>query len=516
MTLTVALHVSACPQLAQDSFDKVEGDADAGVSSNAGTKNSATTTLGASGLTLGGVTSSGVTNSSVTSSSVTGVGGTSAGASGAAGDGGSSSGGTSVAPTTLVYATSDNSIYAREWRATSWGAPVQWPTTDSPIAFVEAQMEPDRTWSLAAFQGEGDEACSLRVFRHVGTDSVRIATISMGEPENCLRARGFDIAFEQQTGRALLVYALSGAKLGYHVIERADMSEQHVLSGTNPDRSINWVRAVPDSASNRIAVGFSVEGGMQNSLMVQEWEGEEFGESHTLAPGGTILDSQSFDFAYYESQLIALRGDVSKDGIGYHLRDKDGRWIPEEFRPAALKGNAQGIELRNLPTGVAGALFDATGTVASFGTLLWKGGDFTEETRLDDELPAVSNFESSSLKTDIQRLGDAAVTVYVNDYYGEPDAMSSLGWAVLKSNGWTSQEETLPMPFEQKSRGALARSIRLGRFMDDQEGLLLAFGEDDGLYVSSLTDLLEGWTPPTLVESAVDGSVSTPFALAGP
>lgn len=525
LALTVALHLAACPQLAKDSFDKVKVDADNSVSSNGGGQNSSTTTLGTTGVLIvggvGGVGGAGDGSGTVNGDpSSTSVGGTSAGA---AGEGGSTSsttgaGGTSVAPTTLIYARSDNSLLARAWTATGLGAATQWTTSDSPIGFVEAQMAPDRSWSLAAFQAEGDEACSLSLFRHAGSDGVPLETIpAMGEPGNCLRARGFDIAFEEQSGRALLVYALPGAELGYYVLERGKIVQRHVLPSSTPERAINWVRAVPDSASNRIAVGFTAEGDTQNSLIVQEWDGEEFGEPHTLVPRGSILDSESFDFAYYEGQLIALRGDVSKDGIGYHLRHQDGRWAPEEFRPAALNGNAQGIELRNLPTGVAGALFDATGTVASFGTLLWQDGDFAEETQLDITLPDVSNFESSSLKTDIQRLGGAAVTVYVDDYDGEPDARSSLGWAVLQPDSeWTSQQETLPVPFDQESRGALTRSIRMARFTAEQEGLLLAFGEDDGLFVSSLTDLELGFTPPSLVDQDVDGSVSTPFALAGP
>jgi hypothetical protein len=274
---------------------------------------------------------------------------------------------------------------------------------------------------------------------------------------------------------------------------------------------------VPDSASNRIVVGFTAEGDIDDSLIVVEWDGQRFGASESLVARGSILDSQSFDFAYYEEQLIALRGDAEEDGVGYRLRRRDGRWTPEELRPAALKGNAQGVELRNLPTGVAGTLFDATGTLASVGALLWQDSDFAQETHLDDSLPAVSNFKSSSLKTDIQRLGDAAVAVYVNEYDGEPDAGSSLGWAVLQQNGaWTQQQDTLPIPFDQESPGTLARSMRLARFEDEREGLLLAFGEDRGLFVSSLTDLEAGFTEPTLVDERVNGSVSTPFAVAGP
>ena len=62
----------------------------------------------------------------------------------------------------------------------------------------------------------------------------------------------------------------------------------------------------------------------------------------------------------------------------------------------------------------------------------------------------------------------------------------------------------------------MTRSLRLARFIAEQEGLLLAFAEDDGLYASSLTDLDVGFTPPVLVEANVDGLSSTPFALIGP
>ena len=83
-------------------------------------------------------------------------------------------------------------------------------------------------------------------------------------------------------------------------------------------------------------------------------------------------------------------------------------------------------------------------------------------------------------------------------------------------NEWTPQQDTLPIPFDQASRGTVTRSIRLARFTAEREGLLLAFAEDDGLYLSSITDLEVGFTPPELVEASVDGLVTTPFALIGP
>ncbi len=528
MTLSAALHLVACPQLADDSFDKVGDDS---IPSNASFTNSAASTGGGIdigvGASLGG---SGGGPGGVTTTDGAGTGGSiAAGAPGIGGDGGTLAGDTSTSasttgsgattevPTTLVYATTDNTIYAAAWDGTELAAPKALDTAEHPIGFIEARMAPDRSWALVAIQGAGDDSCQLRVYRHFGDLTAPAVTLEIGEPDNCLSARAFDIAFEQETGRALLVYALPEGELAHQIIDGSIWSEPQVVVVPGRSVAINWVRAVSDSASNRIAVGVTVQAETRKSLFVQEWDGSKFDPPHELARNGCILDAESFDLAYYEGALVALRGHASNDGFGYHLRGSDGTWPPEEFRPDTPSGNAQVIELRTMPYGVAGALFDATGTAASFGTLLWKNAGFVEETRLDNSLPDVSHFEPASLKTDIQRLGDAAVTVYVDDYEGDEDAMSSLGWAVLRPNTeWTAQQATLSIPFDQASRGAVTRSLRLARFTAAKEGLLLAFAEDDGLYVSALTDLEAGFTVPVLVEADVDGFSSTPFALLGP
>lgn len=534
MTLTAALYLAACPQLAEDSFEKVDGD-DETASSSGGQKTSGNTGSTVTGLTVGGVTDAG---------SIGGNGGSGNGGSGDTGSVGAGApgtdtgnltnatastsssttatttggtGGTSELPTTLVYATMDDVIYSAAWDGTNLGVPTEWGAAENPIAFVEARLAPDRSWALAAFQADGDDTCDLRLYQHFGAETALAESLGIGEPENCLTARAFDVAFEQESGRGLLVYTLPGGELGYEVVEAGIAPERQVLVPTDANLVINWVRAVSDSASNRIAVGFSAKVATRNSLFVLEWDGSKFGETQELVRNGVILDAESFDFAYYEGELIALRGDVMRDGVGYRLRKAAGEWLPEEFRPDALNGNAQVIELRTMPYGIAGALFDATGALASFGVVLWQDGDFVEETRLDNSLPAVSNFEPASLKTDIQRLGDAAITVYANDYDGAEDARSSLGWAVLRPDTkWTAQQETLPMNFDQESEETVTRSVRLSRFTAQKEGLVLAFAEDRGLYVNSLTDLELGFTEPVLVDEDVDGLATTPFAWIGP
>jgi len=535
VTLTAALYLIGCPQLADDSFDKVAGDDDTH-SASGGQKTTSNTGTSVTGQTLGGVGATGAGSiggnegsgnggSGDTGSVGAGAPGTETGSVTSATGSTSSStttttggtGGSSELPTTLVYATTDDVIYSAEWDGVKLGVPTEWAATENTIAFVEARLAPDRSWAVAAFQGDGDDTCDLQLYRHFGAETALAETVGIGEPQNCLTARAFDVAFEQESGRALLVYALPGGELGYELVEAGSVSDRKVLAPAVPGIAINWVRAVSDSASDRIVVGFSAEGGMRNSLFALEWDGSQFEPPHELVRNGVILGAESFDFAYYEGQLIALRGDDMDDGVGYRLREADGEWLPEDFRPNALNGNAQVIELRTMPYGIAGALFDATGTVTSFGTVLWQDGGFVEETRLDNSLPAVANFEPASLKADIQRLGDAAITVYANDYDGAEDARSSLGWAVLRPDTeWTAQQETLPMNFEQESEETVTRSIRLSRFTAQEEGLVLAFAEDRGLYVNALTDLGQGFTEPVLVDENVDGLATTPFAWIGP
>lgn len=525
LVLALAFYVTGCPQFADDSFEKV-GPIEPGSTTGTTKTTGGVSMTGTNGsLILEGVGGAATNGTSTDASGgslgagAPGIGGGNGGG-GTGGAGQSTTGGTGglpAAPTTLVYATTDHTIYAAEWTGASFAPAELWAETAGEVAFVEAKSAPDRTWGVAAYQTEADAGCTLWVHRHVGATSEPPLEISMGEPDNCATARGFDIAFEQQSGRALVVYALENGELGYRLLARDSTTNEKVAPVESANLAINWVRAVPDLASDRIAVGYSAEGPLLDPFLVQEWDGSSFGESDVLSSGGTILDAQSFDLAYYQGTLLAFRGDTVDDGFGYYEREPDGAFSAEDFRGDALQGQAQVIELRTMPYGVAGVLFDATGSVASYGAVLWNEGDFIEERRLDNSLPGVAQFRSPSLKTAIARLGDAAIAVYSDAYAGPRNASSTLGWATLRADtAWETQQGALPIPFEQESRNAVTRSVRLARFEASQVGLILAFGEDDGLFVSSLTDLDEGWSEPHLVEASVAGDESTPFALEGP
>lgn len=526
--LALVLYVTGCPQLADDPFEKVGPVENGSTTGGGGTRTTGGTALtGTNGsLILEGVGGAGTTSTTTDgsggslSAGAPGVGGGSGGSEATGSGGSEATGGTGAlpeAPTTLVYATTDRRVYAAEWKGASFGAAKLWAETPTPVAFVEAKLAPNRTWGVAAYQTEGDDGCTLWVHRHVGAISEAPLEIAMGEAENCSTARGFDIAFEQKSGRAMLVYALAGGELGYRIFARDSTTSEQSTPAPSNARLINWVRAVPDLASDRIAVGYTAEGTLLNPFVVQEWDGSAFDDAGVLSDGGTILNAQSFDLAYYQDTLMALRGDAVDDGFGYHERQTDGAWSEEDFRGDALMGNAQGIELRTMPYGVAGVLFDATGIAASYGAVFWNEGAFIEETQLDSTLPGVAQFASPSLKTAIARLGDAAVAVYSDDYAGPRNASSTLGWAMLRADTtWETQQQALPIHFDQKSDDAVTRSVRLARYEASQAGLILAFGEDRGLFVSSLTDPDRGWTEPVLIDAKVASDASTPFALAGP
>jgi hypothetical protein len=559
--LTALMYLNGCPQFADDEFEKsgkIQGNGDAsgtkgsagsvtgilidgagGAASSAGggSTTDATGSSGEAGADASGVDASGGTAGGSTSSaggSTSSAGGSTSSAGGSTNAAGGSTnaavtsttqgtGGTGGSatlpkePTTLVYATNDNSVYAATWGGTTFDPPSLWDTLSEAIAFVEARYAPDRSWGLAAYQAEGDSGCTLWARRFKGTEAEPPLEISMGDAGSCLTARGFDIAFEQQSGRAMLLYAVAGGTLECRFIDSETMTQPQTIGGAQPTSTVNWVRAVPDFASDRVLVGYTAAGVSFDPLVVQEWDGSAFSDTHELATYGAILDAQSFDFAYYQGSLLAVRGDTGQYGMFSSVRDSDGNWSNEERSTSALDGNAQVVELTTLPYGVAGALYDADGGSANLGVLFWENGDFSEETSADISLPDISTFESPSLKIDVARLGDSAVMVYSDAYAGTGRSRTGLGWATKGPNSdWEVQSQALPIPHDQESRDAYTRSIRLARHEVGQEGLVLVFGEDDGLFESHLSDLQTGWSTPKLINADVQGSDSTPFSVAGP
>src|SRR5690606_35586260 len=185
---------------------------------------------------------------------------------------------------------------------------------------------------------------------------------------------------EAQSNRALVAYAGEDGLLEYRSIERASISQAQTSEAVGSG-AINWVRLVPDFAKNRISVVYSVEGMRFDSLELMEWEGESMAPPHRLATRGVLLDSQSFDAAYYQGSLVVLRGDSTGDGFGYQVRDSTGTWSEESMHDSALSGHAQNIELCSLPYGLAAVLYDAEGSQAVFGATFWQEGTFTEETQ---------------------------------------------------------------------------------------------------------------------------------------
>src|SRR3989304_2883506 len=124
-------------------------------------------------------------------------------------------------------------------------------------------------------------------------------------------SRSFDIAYEQQSGKALAVYGETGSMFPrYRLWDGTGWSSQVTVPVTKTSGVPVWIRLEPRPNSNEILLVYQDTNNDINALV---WNGTDFGQDELLETQAFSTIAQAFDIAYEQRSCSSSR--PSCDGL---------------------------------------------------------------------------------------------------------------------------------------------------------------------------------------------------------
>lgn len=137
----------------------------------------------------------------------------------------------------------------------------------------------------------GDASIAL-TFLNVGTSTAKACDVTFGR---CYRP--FDLAYEQLSGRLMVVYASSSntGTVFHRIWDGSSWTATTSVTVTGSATHINWIRLVSRDRSNDLLL---VVGDNNSDIFASVWTGSSFGSFTTITTTGSTPNSQNFDGAW--------------------------------------------------------------------------------------------------------------------------------------------------------------------------------------------------------------------------
>jgi len=273
----------------------------------------------------------------------------------------------------------------------SWIVVRDCPTGDE---FVMASIDPDNDVAVT--------------FQTTGGFTAPIEVTASGASYT---QRAFDVAYEQLTGDALVVYWIAdplgmSSGLGYRTAHNGVMSAQSRLSIITS--GLTNVRLYPRAGSDQILMlGLS----SSSSLVGSVWNGSSWGAVSTVALGVASSTKPCFDAAWetVNGRAVIVYGKQGSRKPSFRLYSSAG--FSAEAAMADVGGVPQFVRLAPSPMG-SNIIFGTETSAGAIAFSTWNGGEwspaFTAETSVRDTL--VRHFDVS-----YQPDGSKALAVYARN-----------------------------------------------------------------------------------------------------
>jgi len=218
--------------------------------------------------------------------------------------------------------TTQNPRY-RIWDGASWGseATITFSQCSGSINWVRLEPKPasDELMLVAGFSTS--QICA-KVWNG---DSWGSDTLLESSTEST-QHQTFDVAYEQQTGRALVVWSNSASdKPRYRIWNGASWGTQGQL-GSVGSSDIYWIKLASNPQSNKV-VAATIDGG--RDLNVQLWDGSAWGTNSELETGLQTYTTRCMDVMFENSSGRALIAYGEYNAQTPRYRTWSGGWSSE-------------------------------------------------------------------------------------------------------------------------------------------------------------------------------------------
>ena len=290
-----------------------------------------------------------------------------------------------------VYATNNGTVVVpayRTWNGSEWSAQTYLPYGGSPSRWVRVVANPllGKAWEqVAAIVGDDG---NIDGYVWNGTNWTLYPNIAdIGTTRNAQRS--FDLAFERQRGRAVLLYsvnAVSGTQdLAYRIWNGSAWESAVNVNdpSASADLSVSFIRLAsdPDNTSNEITAAYIDVTNSDGKAMV--WTGTSWGSFRNITNTVSITTEEDIAVAYEQKfgGVLAVAGTGSTVAYAYWNGSAWNQSGTTDINPSAA-GTTNWLTLSANPAGNHLMIVGADGS-NDLSTALWSGGAWSGAVRHD-------------------------------------------------------------------------------------------------------------------------------------
>ena len=398
----------------------------------------------------------------------------------------------------------------RMWDGSTWSSEAYASTVGGTIEWVVLKAIPDITDDrfeefILGTKDTGDDV-NVQVYNGSSwTTAVEVTGSSSTD------VKGFDIAYEQLSGDALIVYSNNTRYLSYRVWNGTAWSAQQWIGNDQTTGTVYWVRLESKPGSDEIALSFL--GNQLISSMI--WNGTAWGNEPSggletgtgIANSGSEGDSQAFDMAYEQlsGDLFIAWGLDNAPRLRYATKASGSNTWNIVTPSAIWLDSAEEISISPEPMSNRISLASLNPAM-DMQAGIWTGDALID---LRDNIDTASGtWSTTTALVDTGWVGTSGISlaVYQDDNNNEVDYLSweyGFGWIYSNTEDWTGANTS-----------GRDLSDQLYSFPSSDAALLVYSTSSNELGVAKYED---GWSAvdiPSILENSISAADYEPFYFA--
>ena len=346
---------------------------------------------------------------------------------------------------------------------------------------------------LAFSVDDSNSLTELDLQRFTGTEWVQdwTATAIDKSEDHVL---GFDLAYEQLTGDALVVYSDATDTPVYRTRVQGVWSAETSLplndgGGPNPDPNtgtVRWIELEHRPEADEIGLLYADD---NDDLVAIVWDGTQWLTASASALETTLkenvttglVDNRTFDLAYAGAtgDLMAAWGRQAQSGFVWSMKTAGSNsWSTAAVVSSGFGDESDFVDLAGEPRGnrIAGVFCDREGDPERLAFSIWYGANWVDNLEVDSDMRDTNGAEVGDFPAGLAWVGTTgkAVCVYADDTGGNLDWVQ---WDSL--NGWVQQTDV------SISGKGLTESVRVEGFADQDKVMAVLTDTNSDLFAAT-------------------------------
>ncbi|NIA09320.1 MAG: VWA domain-containing protein, partial [Nitrospiraceae bacterium] len=207
----------------------------------------------------------------------------------------------------------------RHWDGADWSDEASANNVGGTIQWIVMQSCPTRDETIMGTLDSGKDV-NVQIWDGSAWGDVRTVSDSL----DTYKRRGFDIAYEQISGDAMVVYMDMGIDNGvprYQIWNGSAWTDGDAVNGTNPGTGdIGWVRLAANPNSDEMVLVTLTGDDDARDIRAQVWDGSSWGNPITITNDARAYSYQCFDAVYdKDGDAMVVWSDRNNSKVQYRV-----------------------------------------------------------------------------------------------------------------------------------------------------------------------------------------------------